>query len=55
MLKPNEFFCNLISYVLSNSMDETMRIWDVRPFAPSNRCMKVFSGIKILLMDKWTI
>jgi len=32
------------SYILSNSMDNTLRVWDVRPFAPSNRCMKVFSG-----------
>jgi Prp8 binding protein len=36
-------FC---SYVLSNSMDNTLRVWDVRPFAPSNRCVKIFSGIK---------
>jgi hypothetical protein len=37
------------SYVLSNAMDATLRVWDVRPFAPSNRCMKVFHG-KVLLI-----
>ena len=25
-------------------MDNTLRIWDVRPFAPANRCMKIFTG-----------
>ena len=24
--------------------DNTLRIWDMRPFAPANRCMKIFSG-----------
>lgn len=32
------------SYLLSNSMDNTLRIWDVRPFAPSERCVKLLSG-----------
>lgn len=32
------------SYLLSNSMDNTLRIWDVRPFAPVERCVKIFSG-----------
>lgn len=32
------------SYLLSNAMDATLRIWDVRPFAPSERCVKLFSG-----------
>ncbi|KAH7728244.1 Biotin/lipoate A/B protein ligase family protein [Aphelenchoides avenae] len=32
------------SHVLSNSMDCTGRIWDVRPYAPEQRCVKVFTG-----------
>eukprot|EP01105_Mastigella_eilhardi_P026190 TRINITY_DN7431_c0_g1_i1.p1 TRINITY_DN7431_c0_g1~~TRINITY_DN7431_c0_g1_i1.p1 ORF type:complete len:342 (+),score=83.25 TRINITY_DN7431_c0_g1_i1:86-1027(+) len=32
------------SYVLSNSMDSTVRIFDVRPYAPVDRCVKVFQG-----------
>lgn len=32
------------SYVLSNSMDNTLRIWDIRPYAPTERCVKIFSG-----------
>ncbi|CAG9565072.1 unnamed protein product [Danaus chrysippus] len=32
------------SYLLSNSSDSTLRIWDVRPFAPSERCVKLLSG-----------
>ena len=32
------------NFVLSNSMDNTVRMWDVRPFAPANRCIKAFVG-----------
>lgn len=32
------------SYLLSNSMDNTLRIWDVRPYAPPERCVKILSG-----------
>ncbi|KAJ8973181.1 hypothetical protein NQ317_007157 [Molorchus minor] len=32
------------SYLLSNSMDNSLRIWDVRPYAPMERCVKVFTG-----------
>ncbi|KAG2177425.1 hypothetical protein INT44_007936 [Umbelopsis vinacea] len=32
------------SYLLSNSMDNTTRMWDVKPFAPTDRCVKVFEG-----------
>ncbi|XP_075742132.1 U5 small nuclear ribonucleoprotein 40 kDa protein-like [Rhipicephalus microplus] len=32
------------SYILSNSMDNTLRIWDVRPFAPQERCVKILQG-----------
>ena len=24
--------------------DNSLRMWDLRPFAPANRCMKVFGG-----------
>lgn len=29
------------SFLLSNAMDNTLRMWDIRPFAPTERCMKV--------------
>jgi Prp8 binding protein len=32
------------SYVLSNSMDNTLCIWDIRPYAPSERCIKTLHG-----------
>lgn len=32
------------SYILSNAMDNTLKIWDVRPFAPYERCVKILSG-----------
>eukprot|EP00271_Cylindrocystis_brebissonii_P017109 TRINITY_DN430_c1_g1_i1.p1 TRINITY_DN430_c1_g1~~TRINITY_DN430_c1_g1_i1.p1 ORF type:complete len:364 (-),score=43.11 TRINITY_DN430_c1_g1_i1:384-1475(-) len=32
------------SYLLSNAMDCTLRIWDMRPYAPPNRCVKIFTG-----------
>ena len=32
------------SHILTNCMDNTMRSWDIRPFAPENRCVRVFSG-----------
>lgn len=32
------------SYLLSNAMDNTLRIWDIRPFAPQERCVKILSG-----------
>ncbi|WAR18097.1 SNR40-like protein [Mya arenaria] len=32
------------SYLLTNSMDNTVRIWDVRPFAPQERCVKIMQG-----------
>ncbi|GAB1599403.1 U5 small nuclear ribonucleoprotein 40 kDa protein-like [Argonauta hians] len=32
------------SYLLSNGMDGTVRIWDIRPFAPQERCVKLFQG-----------
>jgi Prp8 binding protein len=33
------------SHLLSNSMDNTLRVWDMRPYAPQNRCVKVFTGV----------
>ncbi|GBF87484.1 U5 small nuclear ribonucleoprotein 40 kDa [Raphidocelis subcapitata] len=32
------------SFLLTNAMDNTLRAWDVRPYAPANRCVKVFTG-----------
>lgn len=32
------------SFLLSNSMDGRLRVWDTRPFAPQNRCVKIFQG-----------
>jgi len=32
------------SFILSNAMDNTVRMWDIRPFAPLERCLKVFTG-----------
>ncbi|KAL0322758.1 UNVERIFIED_CONTAM: U5 small nuclear ribonucleoprotein [Sesamum angustifolium] len=32
------------SYLLTNSMDCTLRIWDMRPYAPQNRCVKILEG-----------
>ena len=32
------------NHLLTNSMDNTLRVWDVRPFALANRCTKVFTG-----------
>ncbi|KAJ3695798.1 hypothetical protein LUZ60_001175 [Juncus effusus] len=32
------------SYLLTNGMDCTLRIWDLRPYAPQNRCIKIFAG-----------
>jgi Prp8 binding protein len=47
------------SFVLSNSMDNTVRIWDIRAFAPQDRCLKVFLGVqhnfeKNLLKCSWS-
>eukprot|EP00455_Lapot_gusevi_P037329 TRINITY_DN4171_c0_g1_i3.p1 TRINITY_DN4171_c0_g1~~TRINITY_DN4171_c0_g1_i3.p1 ORF type:complete len:388 (-),score=72.85 TRINITY_DN4171_c0_g1_i3:38-1132(-) len=30
------------SFLLSNSMDNTLRCWDIRPYAPHQRCVKVY-------------
>eukprot|EP01129_Flabellula_baltica_P007030 TRINITY_DN2692_c0_g1_i1.p2 TRINITY_DN2692_c0_g1~~TRINITY_DN2692_c0_g1_i1.p2 ORF type:complete len:191 (-),score=35.07 TRINITY_DN2692_c0_g1_i1:15-587(-) len=32
------------SYLLSNSMDQDLRIWDIRPYAPQQRCIKIMQG-----------
>uniref|UniRef100_A0A915LBB8 Uncharacterized protein n=1 Tax=Meloidogyne javanica TaxID=6303 RepID=A0A915LBB8_MELJA len=32
------------SFVLSNAMDCTARIWDIRPYSTSQRCVKTLSG-----------
>ncbi|VEL13462.1 unnamed protein product [Protopolystoma xenopodis] len=31
-------------HLLSNAMDNTLRLWDVRPYAPTERCVRVFQG-----------
>lgn len=47
------------SFLLSASMDNTLRIWDVRPYAPDNRCIKAITGItngidKAVLRANWS-
>lgn len=47
-------------YLLSNAMDNSLRIWDVRPYAPADRCLKVFSGHthnfeKVLILKKYIV
>ncbi|CAF2094118.1 hypothetical protein HID58_017079 [Brassica napus] len=32
------------SYLLTNGMDNKLCVWDMRPYAPQNRCVKVFEG-----------
>ncbi|KAB5512740.1 hypothetical protein OIU85_003116 [Salix viminalis] len=32
------------SYLLTNGMDNKLCIWDMRPYAPQNRCVKIFEG-----------
>lgn len=32
------------AHLLTNSMDNTLRSWDVRPYAPAERCTRVFTG-----------
>ncbi|CAG9466312.1 unnamed protein product [Pedinophyceae sp. YPF-701] len=32
------------NHLLTNAMDNTLRMWDMRPYAPKNRCVKIFSG-----------
>jgi Prp8 binding protein len=34
-------------HLLSNSMDNTLRIWDMRPFAPDNRCVLLVLGASV--------
>jgi len=47
------------SYLLSNAMDSSLRIWDVRPYAPVDRCIKMFTGAvhnfeKNLIRSNWS-
>ena len=32
------------SFILTNAMDNTLRIWDIRPYAPQERCTTVITG-----------
>lgn len=45
--------------LLSNSMDSTVRTWDIRPFAPTERLVKTFDGApagmeKNLIRASWS-
>jgi len=45
--------------LLSNSMDNTVRVWDVRPYSKGPRCIKIFQGVqhnfeKTLLRCSWS-
>jgi Prp8 binding protein len=47
------------SFLLSASMDNSLRIWDVRAYAPEQRCTKVIRGItngidRSLLRANWS-
>ncbi|CAG8546055.1 5254_t:CDS:10 [Paraglomus brasilianum] len=47
------------SYLLSNGMDNAVRMWDVKPFALANRLVKVFEGAphgfeKNLIKPAWS-
>ena len=33
------------NYLLSNSMDHTIRCWDIRPYVQGSRCVKVYYGV----------
>lgn len=32
------------THLLSNAADNSLRMWDLRPYAPANRCEKIFTG-----------
>jgi len=47
------------SYLLTNAMDNSVRIWDIRPYVPVQRCVKIFQGVqhnfeKNLLKCSWS-
>jgi Prp8 binding protein len=54
------------NYILSNAMDSSLRVWDVRPFVhhshnpyPNNRCEHILTGVhhgaeKVLLKCNWS-
>jgi len=33
------------NFLLSNSMDHTIKCWDIRPFIQGSRCIKTFTGV----------
>merc|ERR1711879_342979 len=35
--------------VLTNAMENTLRVWDIRPFAPEERCVKIITGHQFAL------
>ncbi len=32
------------NHLLTNAMDNTLRVWDMRPYAPANRCVRMMTG-----------
>ncbi|KAK4787949.1 hypothetical protein SAY86_019268 [Trapa natans] len=47
------------SYLLTNAMDSKLCVWDMRPYAPQNRCVKIMEGLqhnfeKNLLKCSWS-
>lgn len=38
------------NHLLSNSMDKSVKMWDVRPFANQNRLEKTFQGIQVMIV-----
>lgn len=43
-LRPTSDRKSAPTHLLSNSADRTLRSWDVRPFAPSERCSRAYVG-----------
>jgi Prp8 binding protein len=47
------------NYLLSTSIDQTVRSWDVRPYAVGDKCVKIYQGIlhgmdRNLLRASWS-
>ena len=40
------------SYLLTNAMDDNLRIWDVRPYAPKERCVKILQVRSLFMKEK---
>jgi Prp8 binding protein len=35
------------NHLLSNSADNTVKMWDIRPYVSDNRCVGNFDGIQV--------